>query len=131
MKKFITAILAILYISTSTGATVQLHYCMGKLSGWSLTWTETHPKECGKCGMEKKDSKGCCHDENKFLKIQDDQKANYVSLEILKISVAAPAVADHSLTYSLPKKDKLLPESNAPPRRSDTDICIRNCVFRI
>jgi hypothetical protein len=54
---------------------------MGKLSGWSLALTESQSKECSECGMEKAHSdKGCCHDENKLLKVQDDQKANYVCL---------------------------------------------------
>lgn len=82
--------------------------------------------------MEKKNSdKGCCHDENKLIKIQDDQKANYVSLEILKLAVAAPIVVDHSITYLLPQQNELLPKSNAPPLTGDIDLYIRNNVFRI
>jgi hypothetical protein len=36
MKKFITAILAVLYLGTSSGATIHMHYCMGKLAEWGL-----------------------------------------------------------------------------------------------
>lgn len=132
MKRFSAFILLLIYSVTSIGATVQLHYCMGKISGWSVAWTESKSKECHKCGMEKENSdKGCCHDENKLIKIQDDQKANYVSLEILKLPVATPIVVDHSITYLLPQKSELLPKSNAPPLTGDIDLCIRNSVFRI
>jgi hypothetical protein len=132
MKRFFAFILLLIYSVTSIGATVQLHYCMGRLSGWSLAFAESHSKECSKCGMEKTHSdKGCCHDENKLLKIQDDQKANYVSLEILKLSVATPVIIDRSVTYLLPEKSELLPKTNAPPLINDGDLCIRNCVFRI
>lgn len=132
MKRFFAFILLLVYSVTSIGATVQLHYCMGKLSGWSLALTDLHSKECSKCGMEKMHSdKGCCHDENKLLKIQDDQRANYVSLEILKLPVAAPIIADHSIAYLVSQKNELLPKGNAPPVIGDPDLCIRNCVFRI
>ncbi|MBK6990321.1 MAG: hypothetical protein IPH34_00115 [Chitinophagaceae bacterium] len=43
MKKFITAILAVLYISTSTGAMVHMHYCMGQLADWGLGITNPKP----------------------------------------------------------------------------------------
>jgi hypothetical protein len=131
MKRFFAFILLLIYSVTSIGATVQLHYCMGKLSGWSLALTGSTSKECSKCGMEKKDSKGCCHDENKLVKIQDDQKANYVSLGILKLQVPAPVIIDQSIAYLLPETEELLPKSNAPPLICHADICIRNCVFLI
>jgi hypothetical protein len=133
MKRFPAFILLLIYSITSIGATVQLHYCMGKLSGWSLALTEAHSNECSKCGMEKTESsdKGCCHDESKLLKVQDDQKANYISLEIYKLPVAAPVISDHTIAGSLPETKGLLPQSNAPPRSSGIDICIYNCVFRI
>jgi hypothetical protein len=52
MKKLFVAILAILYLSTSTGATLHVHYCMGRLAGWGLG--HNNSKTCGKCGMEKR-----------------------------------------------------------------------------
>lgn len=132
MKRFFAFILLLVYSVTSIGATVQLHYCMGQLSGWSLALTESHSKECSKCGMEKTHSdKGCCHDENKLLKIQDDQKASLVSLEVLNLSVAAPVIVDHSAACLFLPKNDLLPKSNAPPLKDDLDLCIRNCIFRI
>jgi hypothetical protein len=132
VKRFLAFILVFIYSVTTIGATVQLHYCMGKFAGWSLAWTETKSKECDKCGMEKSDNpdKGCCKDDHKLLKIQDDQKANYISLEILKLSTATPVVADNQWSFSLPVRMKLLPDNNAPPRNS-FDLCVRNCVFRI
>jgi hypothetical protein len=132
MKRCFAFLLLIIYSVTSIGATVQLHYCMGKLSGWSISLTESNSKECSKCGMEKAHSdKGCCHDENKLLKIQDDQKANYVSLDILKLSVSAAVSVDQSVACLLLQKKQLPSKSNAPPLIGDLDLCIRNCVFRI
>lgn len=133
MKRFLAFIVLIVYSATTIGATVQLHYCMGKLESWSLVWAGPKSKECNKCGMEKTESsgKGCCHDESKILKVQDDQKVNHLSLEIFKLPVAAPLISNHTIVYSLPEINGVLPFSNAPPRSSGADICIYNCVFRI
>ncbi len=54
MKKVLTTILAFVYLSTSMGATIHLHYCMGKLASWGLIDHES--KNCTKCGMVKKTS---------------------------------------------------------------------------
>lgn len=61
MKRLLTGILAIIYLSFSAGATVHLHYCMGEFVNYSLF--EEHDGTCGKCGMEKHESgNGCCKD---------------------------------------------------------------------
>jgi hypothetical protein len=74
MKKLLSAMLALLYLGTSVGATVELHYCMGRLVEWSL-WHKDN-SICSNCGMEKKHelTKGCCKDEYKQIKIDKDQK---------------------------------------------------------
>ncbi len=74
MKKLIVAILAFLYISTSIGATVSFHYCMGKFVGWQMGIDNS--KECDKCGMEEKEAKdvGCCNEDYKLIKTDSDQK---------------------------------------------------------
>jgi len=36
LKKTITIFLALVYFGTSTGATIHMHYCMGKMTGWGL-----------------------------------------------------------------------------------------------
>ena len=59
------------YGTTTVGATVHLHFCMNKFI--SLNFTETENKTCGKCGMkESPTKKGCCKDEVKQLKIDND-----------------------------------------------------------
>ena len=81
MKKFVTTILAVIYLSTSMGATVYLHYCMGKLFSWSLA--DTDSKNCGQCGMPKgsvnihclsfKD--GCCKEKQAHLRSGKSSKS--------------------------------------------------------
>ena len=41
MKKLLITILALVYLTVSSGATVNLHYCMGKLMSWDLSLKAT------------------------------------------------------------------------------------------
>jgi hypothetical protein len=130
MKKFLVSILAIFYLGTSVGATVNLHYCMGRLVNWDLSVKETHT--CGKCGMEKVKAKknGCCEDKYQVLQVEKDQKAEN------RYQPAAPvaiAVVTTFLSFETPVASSIAeeyPVSNAPPRPS-VPICIRYCIVRI
>ncbi len=132
MKKFLVAILAILYISSSTGAPVHMHYCMGKLAGAGLG--NHTSKTCGNCGMEKSGKKtdDCCKDENKFFKSQTDQQTSQPVFQLPQpVTVALPVSC-----FEMPSVDIffLLTEnliSHAPPQGSGVAVYIRNCFFLI
>ncbi|WP_052273294.1 HYC_CC_PP family protein [Flavihumibacter solisilvae] len=132
MKKFIVAILAILYLGSITGAPVHLHYCMGKIADWSLGHAEKSG-ECSNCGMEKSTSSdnGCCKDEHKFIKGSIDQKlvesvqlmlVTAVPVNPIYVVLQAPATSNEV---------EILPHSNAPPRSSKVDIYILDNTFLI
>lgn len=130
LKKLVVLILSLIYLTSSVGATVHLHYCMDKLIGWSLSGTSE--KKCDKCGMEKKDSKGCCKDENKQVKLQNDQKLAtfYVA------NLTSPAVIpEHNINeyqfWQLSFVAASFPLSHSPPAQSLVSAYLRNCVFRI
>ena len=74
MKRLLVTILAILYLGTSTGATIHMHYCMGKLVDMKL-WHSGRDK-CGNCGMKKSKAcaKKCCKDEHKLVKLEKDHR---------------------------------------------------------
>lgn len=132
VKKILVAILAFLYISTSVGATVHMHYCMGKLADWGIGHKEA--KTCGKCGMQQsvKKTNDCCKDENKFVKNDTDQKTAEATFQMAQVIAVALPVAFFEMTAadisSLTEAD---PISHAPPQSSGVAVYIRNCVFRI
>lgn len=133
MKKVFAVILTLIYISTSTGATLHMHYCMGKLADWGLLG-QTKTDTCGKCGMEKSDSvnKGCCKDEHKTIKSETAPQATEVSLRIVQaLSSALPVSYFETPAIALSSITEANPISNAPPRGAGTAIYKRNCVFRI
>lgn len=124
MKKFLVTILAIIYLATSTGATLHMHYCMGKI--YSVDFIKKD--DCSKCGM--KANNGCCRDEFKVIKIKDHK---VISDEIS----FAPSFAVLNNNYYTVKPvfltDTALSSTNnnSPPNSSGASICILNCVFRL
>lgn len=132
MKKVFVAIFALLYISTSVGATVQMHYCMGKLADWGIGHNQS--KTCGKCGMEKtvENDNGCCKDEHKFIKNNADQKTADAGFQILQaFAIALPVSFIEIPSNDFPSVTEENPISHAPPQPNSIAVYIRNCVFRI
>lgn len=132
MKKFLVLILSILYISTSSGAAINLHYCMGKLVDISLF--SQHEDACPKCGMEKQETSknNCCADEQKQLKAQDDQKVvNTYVFNSLKIDAAIPVAFYELPEIVINRRDVATPFGNAPPRSRSQEIYLLHCNFRI
>jgi hypothetical protein len=79
--------------------------------------------------MHTEESDGCCHDELKFFKIDDDQQTSTVDYSFTQFALAVV----HNET---PVEDVIVPaplplcQSHSPPL-SGHDICVRNSVFRI
>lgn len=132
MKKFLLSILAFVYISSSTGASIHMHYCMGQLADWGIDQNKS--KTCGKCGMDKSDEKdnGCCKDEQKFIKNVSDQKiidAGFQLMQLIAVSLPVSFVEVPSVNF--PSVTEENPISHAPPRNAGVAVYIRNCVFLI
>lgn len=70
MKRFITSLIAIIYLCLTTGADLHLHYCMGEFV--NLSFTDTNTGACTKCGMQNHNNdNGCCKDVEISAKISD------------------------------------------------------------
>ncbi len=130
MKKILVTILAFVYLSVSSGAIINMHYCMGKLMSWEFLNKQN--TRCGSCGMDKSGHKGCCKDEQKILQIGKDQKVSEIAFEVLKINpdVIVIPCSELSFIYSFSiVADK--PVAHAPPRSQAVPIFILDCNFRI
>ena len=138
MKKFLATILAFIYLSTSMGATLHLHYCMGKLISWGLF--DQNGKNCAFCGMPKKtDNKhcgiataGCCKDEHKQIKTDKDQKLVQSEYQALTIFPEAVADTNHKLLdFGISSITIGYPNVNAPPSPGKVPVFLLNRNFRI
>lgn len=130
VKKFFTVILALLYLATTSGATVHLHYCMGKLIEKELWAAED--ESCSQCGMEKDSRPGndCCKDEQQLVKIEKEHQKTETVFQPLQIVSQVPSYTELTpVTFSSITEEN--PTSNAPPFSNRLALFKRNCVFRI
>ena len=131
MKKFLLGILTIFYFGVSTGATLQVHYCMGKMV--DVNFVNKDSSHCHKCGMTKMNGKkGCCHDEQKVIKITSDQNSTEAAYQMVQLPSVAIikhyAELQAILVSSFTENNT---SSNSLFRDSQAAVYLRNCDFRI
>ena len=139
MKKILVTILSLVYLTSSTGATLHLHYCMDKLVAWSFGGEKANKKSCPYCGMAKtgedkhnaKQSNGCCKDEHKQVKVDKDQKTAESGLQIIKIFDDSKASRVHLSDVNFPRLAIENFTANAPPYYIKVALFVRNSNFRI
>lgn len=128
MKKGIASILLVLYVAFSCGVVISYHYCMDSLNSVQLGASDS--PVCGKCGMDVTSSNGCCHDQVKIFKIQDDQQITNHEFKFnspVAIIAQLPPVNNELLITS----DNKISFNNHSPPSSKQDTYLQNCVFRI
>ena len=132
MKKIIVAILALLYITTSTGAAIHMHYCMGQLADWGIGRSDS--KTCGNCGMDKSNEKdnGCCKDEHKQIKLKTDhQKVESTAIiNMLFAPIITPPATSFNFQPFLQITESY-PTCHAPPAIVNIKLHVLHCVFLI
>ena len=132
MKKLTALFLVFLYIGTSSGVSLHLHYCMGEVVEWGTASTDKG--HCEHCGMEKAKStkNGCCKDELKKIQTDDSRKLtdSAFSTEALVAVVNEPFSYDLSIG-SYVSTLKTAHQSNAPPRCKPVKAYILNCSYLI
>jgi hypothetical protein len=85
---------------------------------------------CTKCGMHTK-KHGCCHDEVKIVKLQDDYQTSSASFVFKNIEQAV-IIPSEFLSVTLLNDDIVLNKTDhSPPLLSQQDSYIQNRVFRI
>ena len=133
MKRFLFTILAMLYLAASTGATMHMHYCMGRLA--DTGFFEQEGGHCSLCGMEKSSSgdNGCCTDQQEIIKISIDQQYSTASIFHFEQPFTLLEMVETGFQPQmlLVSADKVLPASNAPPRSPQVPAYLMNCLFRI
>jgi hypothetical protein len=126
MKKLLVIMLMLMYGFSSTGMTLQLHYCCGKLK--SIKWTPAQESGCG--SKHKMGSKPCCENKQLSNKVKADHD-NYQP--VVKSFKVLPEVVKHAADSSVlsSKGAQLSPVAFAPPPLVSQPLFIRNRVLRI
>jgi hypothetical protein len=131
MKKTAVLILTIIYFAVSSGVIVNMHYCMNRFESADFGLAASQ-KQCDKCGMYKEKSHGCCHDEIKLVKIEDDQnQTSQFSFDFASVKATAtiPSLFIIASFYNNEEGDHSVYHS--PPLPPQQDTYLQNCVFRI
>ena len=126
MKKGIAAILFVFYFAFSTGVIISYHYCMDEFDSLKLGAKTTDI--CGKCGMHT-GNMGCCNDDVKIFKIQDDQQTASIDFKFSVPDVIAESFPTWNET-PIKSTHEVFVTNHSPPL-SKQDTYLQNCVFRI
>ncbi len=118
-------------MASAVGATVHIHYCMGKVADYGFVHKEEG--RCKKCGMKNTEQKkGCCKDEVKTYKT-NDHKLTQSSFDIshtpdfVVLNHGYPVRDEHIYDHYSPKSIAPLP----PIIRRTCPIYIKVRNFRI
>jgi hypothetical protein len=127
--KLLATISTVVYFAVTSGIVVNMHYCMNEFDSAQLFAEKT--EVCGKCGMHTSDSDGCCHDEIKVVKLENDHNVSQLNYEI-----RSPEALPSNNTDLIPDLNSKLVQkitylNHSPPLLSQQDSYLQNCVFRI
>ena len=127
MKKFIFLILTLAYITSTSGATIYLHECMGKVIDWNL---HANGDKCEKCGMHKNNAGDCCKDIVKVYKLQTAHSIPTFDFHLFSLALTPPAffLQDVKIFYTASITQ---PYYVSPPPKASVGICVFNCTFLI
>jgi hypothetical protein len=75
LKKSILILLSFIYLATSSGIFLSIHYCSGDLS--EFRFYGDAGCDCGDDAM----TKDCCEDQNTFIKIKDEHNFSKLVLD--------------------------------------------------
>jgi hypothetical protein len=129
MKRVIATILAIVYLATATGTSIQLHFCMGKLVSCRLWHAEGPSHNCPACGMVKK--KGCCEDQYRIIKTEKQYDTG-LPAAAFALSFMMPyetAVRFPSPPANVPARH--LSFIHSPPGSNKVPLYLAHCVYRV
>lgn len=136
MKKLFIAILSVFYLVSSFGASIDMHYCMGKLIDTSFSYIASSDNtKCSNCGMIKSshDKKNCCKDEHKRVKTTDDQRVvSQVFFISPNLFFSEHLVYPGFIVMGIPSSSgKTTSGVSPPPLVQPTPVYLMNRVFRI
>jgi hypothetical protein len=126
VKKVLVIILLLIHSAASSGTVLSAHYCMGDFSGLRFGHNNKEVDHCSTCGMK---DMGCCHDEPKVIKLDNNQiQQTSIGLSDFKIPFLPPAPSYTSFSIVLIKGNFLSKSSSHLGR---TPSYVLNCSYRI
>jgi hypothetical protein len=126
LKKLSVILILLIYGLSSTGMTVNFHYCCGKLKKVEFSSAQV---ECG-MKMKHSSSKKCCDSKQLELKVKADQKVPEGAKQVL-YATGLPVSHSQFVVASPVYQNILIPSVFAPPPLLHQQLTILYCTFRI
>ena len=130
MKQLFIILLAFVYLTSTAGVNVEMHYCHGKLKSVSLA-SILHKDCC--CKMKAAMKNGCCKTEVKTCKLNENHKPEIFSTipDFSKWIQVSSLSSSSTLYFTSPLVTEF--NSNPPPdlMLPVKDISVFNQTFRI
>lgn len=131
LKKLFISMIALLYLSATSGMVMNVHYCMGKISSISFGHEKDHNDgTCDKCGMLKTENH-CCKDEVSEVKLNDVHETSTVAFELSDITSIQPV---KTIVLSDPEQGVTAPPADAyisPPPKTLNKVYLDVRTFLI
>ena len=128
MKKLIASCTVVVYFAFACGVLVNFHYCMDRYDSYSLY--KVASDWCPKCHMHT-GNRGCCHDEVKIVKLQDDHQTSHFSFDFKNFNPGYTTTPELLSIVPVDQEITLHKIDHSPPLLSQQGIYIQNRVFRI
>jgi hypothetical protein len=126
MKKFFAILVLLMYGFSSTGMTISLHYCCGKLK--SIDWALPKHKSCD--DKPNMGGKPCCETKLISNKDKSDQDTSQFVLKPAPTDFIEPKFFTEIPNLAFNNR-QLTPEVFAPPPPCSVPLYISHQVFRI
>jgi hypothetical protein len=130
MKKYLVFIFTLFYFTAASGTSLEFHHCMGKLVEWGMA-EPSESEDCSNCKMSPEQSKDCCKKDQRDVKIEKAQKAQY-NYEFKQVPTL---VTQHFISTSgvdvVQQTVEINNFSHAPPRTEKTPVFLLLRTFRI
>lgn len=118
----------LIYITTSAGVVLNVHYCMGKVSSVKI---DNFSEETCKCG-DRASEMSCCFSQFKVVKLEDAHKSAVITHHLQPPIAVLPSrlsIVD-VLKTTIVVTDQAV--AHGPPLNSSSqNIYLKNRVFRI
>ncbi|MFN4122063.1 MAG: HYC_CC_PP family protein [Flavobacteriales bacterium] len=125
MKKILSILFLFVYLGTTAGVNIQLHYCHGYVSHISLGISDEDP-----CACPDIPRKNCCADEFRYLKLDENHlvKSFTPDFQHLELFADIPAATIIFIEHT---DEQSVYFAFTSPHLVHSDLGTLNCVWRI
>jgi hypothetical protein len=127
VKLVLSIIFSIFYLTSTSGVSINAHYCGGKIK--HISFFKHSEKNC--CG-KKKMSKNCCKDKAAYFKVKDNHQSNDVlTSPVPSNEITLFVLSAFEYHFNVISTNQLVLNCHAPPVLYDNPLYLKHKVLLI